>query len=345
MQSPLKPLEFHGGEKMNNDIQRLSSAARSEVINALTNTLHAHYIFPEAAEEVAFMLHLRQSRGEYDALDEGKPFAETLTTHIREVSNDSHLSVFYEPQPANLDKDTEFSASGRDMGTIFNYGFEKVERLAGNIGLLCMSTFFSPTVAFRAAITAMDFIAHTNALILDLRAASGGDLMMLKFFASYFFGSDPVHLNDIYWRSHNSMQEYWTLPYIPGHRYAEKPVSILTSRSTAAVAEGLAYALQNEKRATIVGEVTAGEANPLERFALCAQFASWIPVGRIASPVTGTNWEGSGVRPDIEVTREDALKSAYTLALRHVLESNGHMQNPVQDALEREIREVLARQS
>src|ERR1019366_2803 len=134
---------------MNNDIQRLNSAARSEVINALINTLHSHYIFPEAAEEVAFMLHLRQGRGEYDALDEGKQFAETLTTHMRDVSNDAHLIIFYEPQQANLQKNTAFSANGRDMEKIFNYGFEKVERLTGNIGLLCMSTFFSPTVAFR----------------------------------------------------------------------------------------------------------------------------------------------------------------------------------------------------
>lgn len=324
---------------MDTSTQRLSGATRSEVINTLINTLHTQYSFPQAAEEITFMLHQRQSRGEYDALEEGKQFAEALTMHIRAVSNDPHLIVFYEAQQAAMHKNA--ATDGRDMGAIFNYGFEKVERLAGNIGLLCLHTFFSPTVAFQTVMTCMDFIAQTNALILDLRAANGDDLAMLKFFASYFFHSDPVHLNDIYWRSSNSTQEYWTLPYVPGHSYVNKPVYILTSCVTSAVAEALAYALQSEKRATIVGEVTAGEANPLARFALSAQFASWIPVGRITSPITGTSWEGVGVRPDVEVTREDALRAAYTLALRYVLERNGHVQNPAQDALAREIRQVL----
>ncbi len=329
---------------MDNDNQRLSSAARSEVIDTIINKLHTHYIFPDVAEEVALMLHQRQSRGEYDAMGEGEQFAEVLTAHMREVSKDPHLIVFYERQEADADENTTFSAGGRDMGAIFNYGFEKVERLAGNIGYLCIDTFFSPTVAFRAAITTMYFIAHTNALIIDLRVAGGGDLSMVKFFASYFFLPDPIHLNDIYWRSSNSMQQYWTLPYIPGHRYANKPVYILTSRATSSIAEAFAYDLQSEKRATIIGEITAGEANPLERFHLAAHFASWIPVGRITNPVTETNWEGVGVRPDVEVTRENALNAAYTLALKYVLGSNGHVQNPAQQALEKEIRAVLAQQ-
>jgi hypothetical protein len=345
---------FYTGEErkeMDDDTRRLSSAARSEVIDTFINKLHIQYIFPDIAEEIALMLHQRQSRGEYDAIDEGKQFAETLTTHIREVSKDPHLIVFYEAQEAQeaqeavSAKNTVFSADGRDMGmgVIFNYGFEKVERLTGNIGHLCIRTFFSPTVAFRATITSMDFITYTNALIIDLRTASGGDLSMVKFFASYFFPPDPIHLNDIYWRSSNSIQQYWTLPYIPGHRYANKPVYILTSRATSSIAEAFIYALQCEKRATIVGEVTAGEANPLECFHLAAHFGSWIPVGHITNPVTGTNWEGVGVQPDVEVTRENALKAAYTLALKYVLGSNGHVQNPAQYALEREIREVLAR--
>ena len=329
---------------MDNDNQQLSSATRSEVIDTIINRLHTQYIFPAVAEEIALMLHQRQSRGEYDVLGEGKQFAETLTAHIREVSKDPHLIVFYELQEPQEPQETVFSAEERDMGVMFNYGFEKVERLAGNIGYLCIHTFFSPAVAFQAAITSMDFITHTNALIIDLRTASGGDLSMVKFFASYFFLPDPIHLNDIYWRSSNNIQQYWTLPYVPGHRYENKPVYILTSRATSSVAEAFAYALQSEKRATIIGEITAGEANPLECFRLAAHFGSWIPVGRITNPVTGTSWEGIGVQPDVEVTGENALKAAYILALKYVLGSNGHVQNPTHYALEREIRKVLAQQ-
>ncbi len=329
---------------MDDDDLRLSSAARSEVIATVINKLHTQYIFPAVAQEVALMLHQRQSRGEYDTLDEGGQFAETLTTHIQEISKDPHLIVFYEPQETVFDRNTAFSVDMRSMEAISNYGFERVERLTGNIGHFCINAFLSPTVAFRAVMNAMDFIAHTNALIIDLRTASGGDLSMLKFFASYFFLPDPIHLNDIYWRSRNSIQECWTLPYIPGHRYVGKPIYLLTSWTTSSIAEAFAYALQSEKRATVIGEVTAGEANPLDCFRLAAHFGCWIPVGHTTHPLTGTSWEGVGVRPDVEVTRENALKAAYTLALTHILGSNGHVQSPARYALEREIREVLAQQ-
>lgn len=328
---------------MDDDLYRLISTVRSEVINTLISRLHTHYIFPNVSSEIARMFQQRQSRGEYDAISEARSFAETLTAHMRDISNDSHLLVSYEPQETTTEEDRACSAAGRDIGEICNYGFEKVERLAGNIGYLCINSFFSPTIAFRALMTALDFIAHTHALIIDLRKASGGDLAMLKFLASYFFLPDPVHLNDIYWR--DSTQQYWTLPYIPGQRYASKPLSILTSHATSSTAEAFAYDLQSQRRAIVIGEVTAGEANPLERFPLDAHFASLIPVGHITNPVTGTNWEDIGVQPDVEVAQEPALQVAYTLALKYVLESNGHVHSPVQRALEKEIRGMLAQQS
>jgi C-terminal processing protease CtpA/Prc len=326
---------------MDDNNHQLSSAERSEVIDTVINKLHTRYIFP--AEDIALMLHQRQSRGEYDLLSNGRQFAETLTTHIRDVSKDPHLIVFYEPQEAGPEEKAT-SSNGRDVAALFNYGFEKVERLAGNIGYLRIHTFFSPTIAFQAAITSMDFVTHTHALIIDLRSASGGDISMGRFLASYFFPPEPVHLNTLYTRTSNSPQQYWTLPYVPGHRYDNKPLHILASRVTSSTAEAFAYDLQSQKRATIVGETTAGEANPLERFQLTAHFACCIPVGHITNPVTGTNWEGSGVRPDVEVAQEDALKTAYILALKYVLESNGHIHNPAQYALEKEIRAVLAQQ-
>ncbi len=41
----------------------------------------------------------------------------------------------------------------------------------------------------------------------------------------------------------------------------------------------------------------------------------FIPVGRAVNPVTKTNWEGVGVEPDIKVPKEQALKTAYIMAL------------------------------
>jgi C-terminal processing protease CtpA/Prc len=87
----------------------------------------------------------------------------------------------------------------------------------------------------------MNFLLYTDALIFDLReSAGGGDPSMSVFLSSYLFGSEPVHLNDLYWREGSRTQQYWTLSYVPGRRYVGKPVYILTSRRTFSAGEELA---------------------------------------------------------------------------------------------------------
>jgi hypothetical protein len=293
------------------ETSRLNSIARSEVIATLIGNLHAHYVFPTLVEEMALALYQRQSNGTYDTILDAEQFANTLTGHLQEISKDRQLVVFYkDPEVENALDDSDLSRSAGSIGAIFNYGFEKVERLAGNIGYLSIHTFFSPSVAVRAAITTMDFIAYTNTLIIDLRTSTDGDPSMVNFFASYFFPPEPVHLNDIYWRASDSTQQFWTLPYVPGQRYVDRPIYILTGRNTPSAAEEFAYDLQSQQRAIIVGEPTTGAANPRKQFQLTDQFGCWIPVGRAINPITKTSWEGAGIAPDREVPAEDAFKTA-----------------------------------
>ncbi len=330
---------------MNHDTSRLSSAARSEVIDTLISKLNAQYVFPTVVEEIALSLRQKQNSALYDEISDGEELARTLTAHLQEISRDKHLAVFYKNSEDGSSTDT--IAAGHcgdtgDMGAIFNYGFEKVERLAGNIGYLSIHAFFSPSVGVRAAITATDFIAHTNTLIIDLRKSGGGELSMVSFLASYFFTPEPVHLNNIYWRASNCTQQFWTLPYIPGQRYVDKPIYILTSRTTSAAAEEFTYDLQSQKRAIVIGEATAGEANPLEMFQLTARFDCQIPVGRAINPITGTNWERTGVIPNIEVPQEDAFKTAYMLALQNVRAGFNGTSTLCQKKLAEEVHHVLA---
>jgi C-terminal processing protease CtpA/Prc len=330
---------------MNYDHNLLSHTARSEVVETLIDKLYTHYVFPTVVEEIALFLRKRQNEGAYEAISGGEELARTLSAHLQEISKDKQLAVFYKHSETESSADEEasnhYKGSG-DSGAIFNYGFEKVERLAGNIGYLSIHAFFSPSVAARAAITATDFIAHTNTLIIDLRKSVGGNLSMVNFFASYFFPPEPAHLNNIYWRASNSTQQFWTLPYVPGQRYVDKLVYILTSRTTPAASEEFTYDLQSQKHATVIGEATAGEANPHKTFQLTAQLDCCIPVGRVINPITGTNWEGTGVIPDIAVSQEDAFKTAYMLALRSVRAGFNGTSTPVQKKLAEEVHHILA---
>src|SRR5207248_11591709 len=115
-----------------------------------------------------------------------------------------------------------------------NYGFRKVELLAGNIGYIDLIGFAPADVGWETAAAAMRFVADTDALIIDLRDNQGGSPEMVALICSYLFDNQfqSVHLNDIYSRVDNATHQFWTLPYVPGKRYADKPVYVLTGKQT-----------------------------------------------------------------------------------------------------------------
>lgn len=143
---------------------------------------------------------------------------------------------------------------------------------------------------------------------------------MVALIISYVFNSEPVHLNNFYSREDHFISQSWTLPYVPGKRYIDKPVFVLTSGRTFSAAEEFAYNLKNLNRATIIGEVTGGGANPGKIHQLTKHFSVFIPDGRAINPISQTNWEGKGVIPDIETTHVKAFTTAYEQALHFVID-------------------------
>jgi len=200
-----------------------------------------------------------------------------------------------------------------------NYGFHKVERRPGNIGFIDLRGFHDPKSGGETAAYAMNPMMNTEALIFDLRNNGGGNPFMVAFITSYLFDSEPFHLNSFYSRAKDDLSQSWTLPYVPGKRYGNKPVYVLTSNRTFSAAEEFAYNLKNLKRATIVGEVTAGGAHPGFSHQLNKHFSIFIPDGRAINPITQTNWEGTGVIPDVKTTQNEAYETAYELALLDVI--------------------------
>jgi C-terminal processing protease CtpA/Prc len=88
----------------------------------------------------------------------------------------------------------------------------------------------------------------------------------------------------------------------------------LTSKRTFSGAEEFAFDLKNQKRASIVGETTGGGAHPVSGHPIADYFMIGVPFAKSLDPVTKTNWEGTGVEPDVKVSAEDALIAAEKLA-------------------------------
>ncbi len=173
----------------------------------------------------------------------------------------------------------------------------------------------------------MNFLAHTDALIFDLRDNHGGDPEMVDFMVSYLF-RHSTHINDLTNRHDNEIHQYWTLPWIPGTRFIDQPVYVLTSHGTFSGAEEFTFDLQTQKRATIVGETTGGGAHPAQGLPAGDHFFVGVPFGRPINPVTHGDWEGKGIEPDVRVSAADALATAEKAAADKLTSSNGLKAGP-----------------
>jgi len=300
----------------------------TEIIQSLSEKLRAYYVFPEIAENICASLKEHLDTGDYSDITEGEFFAYALTNHMQDICQDEHLWVKWHIEALPDDEEAlrlseVWRREQQLQAKIGNYGFHKVERMAGNVGYLEIRNFHRPSWGGQIAVAAMNFLANTSALIIDLRKCSGGYPGMVSLVSSYLLGEESEHLNSIYWRDDDVTQQYWTLPYVPGQRLDDKSLYILISKKTFSGGEGFAYDMQARKRAIIVGEQTDGGAHPGASYRLHPHFEVFIPIGYPTHPITGKNWKGVGVTPDIPVTAELALKVAYKMVLEEIMEKLG----------------------
>jgi C-terminal processing protease CtpA/Prc len=159
--------------------------------------------------------------------------------------------------------------------------------------------------------------------------------------SSYLLGAEPVQLSSLYWRSGDRTEAFWTHPDVTGTKFGpEKPVYVLNSSRAFSAAEAFGYDVKHLGRATIVGETTRGGAHPGWPRRINSHFRIWIPRGRAINPVTKTNWEGTGVQPDVEVSAERALKTAHVMALERIAEGKPAKEDELQDIIEELEREM-----
>jgi retinol-binding protein 3 len=302
----------------------IDAATRTKVIDGILKRLNDSYVFPEVAKKMEQSIRERVDKKEYDQVTSAKEFATKLTTDLQAVSHDKHLRVRYSHEPIpergqRREPTAEEREERRRDLTWMNHGFSKVERLPGNIGYLEFLNFMDDELGAETVAAAMNFVNGTEALIIDMRRNGGGNPAMVALVCSYLFGPEPVHLNDLYWREGNRTDEFWTKKEVAGKRYLNKDVYVLTSKRTFSGAEEFTYNLKNLKRATIIGETTGGGAHPGGGFRITENFGMFVPTGRAISPITKTNWEGTGVTPDISVPADQALHVARIAALKKVV--------------------------
>jgi hypothetical protein len=269
-------------------------------------------VFPDLAVQAKAKIMGALTAGKYDGIAEAQAFARRLTVDLQSVTRDRHMRVFVAPtNPAPTD-------DVQPTSPLTYAGFERVDRLTGNIGYIKLDSFLDPGPFQETASKAMADLANSDALIIDMRDNGGGRPELVDYLCSFFFDpKTPVHINDLIFRTAGTNEfittQSWTKP-VP-EPFLGKPVYILTSKRTFSGAEEFVNDMKVQKRAKIVGETTGGGANPGNRNQLDPRFEIFIPDGRPENPITRTNWEGVGVVPDIEVDEKQALQ----VAVREIL--------------------------
>lgn len=295
--------------------------ANRDHVDRVADLIDNNYFDPAKAREVATGLRAAARTGEFDSLTEPRDLAAALTARLRKI--DRHFTVMWQgasaaPAPSR----TAPAAGGPRREGRDAFGFRRVEMLPGAVGYIDLRTFAdfdtsqAGEPARQAADAALQLIANAEAVILDLRDNGGGSPAMVGYLVSAFTPADANIYNTF--KSREGTESERPNQLYPRPRI-DMPLYVLISGRTGSAAESTAYTLQAAKRAVVVGERSAGAANPGGMFPVGDGFNVFISTGTPINPVTGTNWEGKGVEPDIAVAAERALQRARIVALETLL--------------------------
>lgn len=294
---------------------------RTQLVTKVLSELEHKYVFPEVAKRQLPELKKRWTPAALGKHTDVGALMTAMNADLAELFNDKHLSLL-PPLPGMAQAQEPTPAEFKAFLTKVHYDIRRVEVLAGNVGYLRLDGFSPAEFAeFRRALgEAMNFVADTDALIVDLRQNHGGDLPAVALLVSYFT-EGRVHLLDQYDRTTGKTEPSWTVEKLDGKRYGkQRDVYVLTSSRTFSAGEEFAYDLQGLKRATLVGERTGGGANNNTIEPVSEHLMLSLPIGTVKSVFTGTNWEHVGVIPEVAVEPHRALKVAHESALKQLRE-------------------------
>jgi tetratricopeptide (TPR) repeat protein len=295
------------------DINLSDEVYKIEVLQKIASLLESQYVIPEEAKKYAEEFKKKYESGSYDSYTNPKEFADRVTADLVNITKDKHIN-FRLIESSDIGEKPEGSLHHpiryHRLGIKENKGFAKLEWIEGNIGYLDIRRFYYFSDVRDMIIGAMELLSNADAIIIDLRENGGGSG---EYLSSYFL-EYPTQLTSWYSREEDFLEEYWTFKDIGVKRLTDVPLFLLTSQRTFSAAESFAYDMKARERATIVGEPTKGGAHSVDLFKIDDRFEIYIPTARAINPITGENWEGTGVIPDVPIPSESALETAIELA-------------------------------
>ena len=302
-----------------NGNEAINDQQKQVLFNTAITQLRANYIFPERIVKIESVIQKKLDNKEYASYNTLFDFLDALNKDVESAGDDHHLDIFYGPQyvkkicafeNGNLEKSDHIPAEFVRMVKYENFFLKKVERLDGNIGYFKFNKFEELRFSKEPIANAMNFVANAAAIIFDLRENGGGSAETVHFLMSYFL-PDSTRLGTFRRRKNNEVVELWTVKDPLISKIPDSiPLYILVSKNTSSAAESFAYGLQQFGRAMIVGEQTRGEGNPGGRFIINDKLYMMIPTAVNVNVVTGTNWDGVGVTPDLKTNAAGAYARA-----------------------------------
>ncbi|MFZ1786796.1 MAG: S41 family peptidase [Saprospiraceae bacterium] len=322
----------------------LTNEYKKDVIEKLSVLMQDFYIYPDIAKKTSEYLNNQYNAGYFDACKDNQRFAAILTEVVHSVNKDKHMRIMSN-QPYIAQNNTLEGKSAHRMGQIDNYrsinhGFKALKMLEGNVAYLDLRMFAPMDRAKEIADAYMKLMSSADAVIIDLTKNGGGDPAMVQYLCSYFF-AQKLHLNSLYYREGDRTEEFWTLVEVGGNKMVDIPLFVMIGEETFSGAEEFSYNMQTQRRATLIGQTSAGAANPGGTRGINDQLSVFIPTGRAINPITKTSWEGIGVQPGIITKKEEtydlALKEAQKAAdlfRKNKLETYFQLQRKLNQSLE-----------
>lgn len=303
--------------------QPLTAEIKRQTIDDLSTLLVDRYAYRETGQKLRQLIQRNFREGKYDSYNSPVEFSIAVTNDLRSLNSDKHLALNYSPQAASTNTDAtqnrtpeerarEVSNFNRQM----NFGFKAVQFFNGNIGYLKFD-YFDAYLDYSSPVVdaSMSFLKNCDVIIIDLRDNGGGSSQMLAYITGFFF-KDRTLSGASYDRLTDTTAQEFITPQSKEKQFSNIDLYILTSRATVSAAEGLAYNLKYLRQAKVIGETSAGAANPGRVTRINNLFTAFIPNRHGMNVVTGTNWEGTGVPVDMACPAEDALRIAKIEALK-----------------------------
>ncbi len=285
----------------------LDTAVRRQIVEEFARAMREHYVFPDRGEQVAARATAALASGKYDSARTTAELARQLSADASAVTHDKHLGVFSVQEPRSDGPPRQMPAA--------EAGITRADKLAGDIGYIELIGFPPPNFSKQVIDTVMSRLSGSRALIFDVRRNMGGNPEAVAYLVSFLIPPDRP-INDIVSRvektSDTRRQSYRSVRTPVS--FFDVPVYVLTSKATFSGGEEFAYDIQALKRGTLIGETTAGGANPVGPIDIGHGVVALIPFGRAENPITKSNWEGVGVLPDMSVAADTALGVALTRA-------------------------------